>query len=427
MIIHVVEEGETLTEIAAEYDLSREYIQSQNELPDPDRLVPGQTIVIQYPAVSYTVQENDNLLDIAEANGITVVNLLQNNPDLNNRDYISPGESLVIRFAEEKLGPASITGYAYPFINRRTLLKTLPYLTYLTIFTYGFTSDGELVTIDDTDLIRIARDYGVAPIMMLSTLTPEGTFSNELAHALLSSEDLQNTLIENVLNNMREKNYFGLDVDFEFIYPEDKDAYVDFINKLRGTMNDNDFEVTVSLAPKTSDEQTGTLYEGHDYGALGGAANTVLLMTYEWGYTFGPPMAVSPINKVREVLDYAITRIPPEKIFMGLPNYGYDWPLPYVRGTTEASSIGNVAAVERALEFGVNIDYDGVSQAPFFYYTTAEGVEHVVWFEDARSMDAKLRLISEYGFRGGSYWNIMRFFPQNWLVVNALYDIRKII
>ncbi len=427
MTIHVVTKGETLQSIADQYGLSVDFIQGQNALPNPDNLVVGQTIVIQYPKTTYTVQENDNLIDIAETNDTTVVNILRNNPTLNTRDFIYPGETLVISFEEEKLGSTNLNGYAYPFINRRTLQQTLPYLTFLTIFTYGFTPEGALIPIDDSELISIARNYGVAPIMLLSTLTPEGTFSNALAHSLLTNEEVQDTLIQNILTNMKAKNYYGLDVDFEFIYPEDRDAYVDFINKLRIELNDNNFEVMVALAPKTSDDQPGTLYEGHDYAALGAAANTVLLMTYEWGYTYGPPMAVSPINKVREVLDYAITRIPPAKIYLGLPNYGYDWPLPFVRGTTEATSIGNVAAVERAAQYGATIQYDETSQAPFFYYTSEEGIEHVVWFEDARSMDAKLRLIFEYGFRGGSYWNIMRFFPQNWLVANALYDINRVL
>lgn len=89
----------------------------------------------------------------------------------------------------------------------------------------------------------------------------------------------------------------------------------------------------MALAPKTSSEQKGLLYEGKDYSGLGQAANGVLLMTYEWGYTYGPPMAVAPINKVKEVLDYAITQIDTNKISLGIPNYGYDWPLPYERGT----------------------------------------------------------------------------------------------
>ena len=50
---------------------------------------------------------------------------------------------------------------------------------------------------------------------------------------------------------------------------------------------------------------------------------------------------------------------------------------------------------------------------------------HEVWFEDARSIRAKLALIPEYGLRGVGYWNLMRDFPQNWRVLNALYRIRE--
>nr|WP_325258498.1 glycosyl hydrolase family 18 protein [uncultured Oscillibacter sp.] len=145
--------------------------------------------------------------------------------------------------------------------------------------------------------------------------------------------------------------------------------------------------------------------------------------SYEWGYTYGPPMAVAPLPNVRAVLDYAITEIPAEKIFLGVPNYGYDWPLPFVQGTTKAQSISNQRAIELAVQYGVAIEYDETAQSPFFHYTDAAGGVHEVWFEDARSMDAKLRLVAEYGFRGAGFWNLMRPFSQTWLVLDALYDI----
>ena len=137
-------------------------------------------------------------------------------------------------------------------------------------------------------------------------------------------------------------------------------------------------------------------------------------------------MAVAPINSVKKVLDYAITEIPPEKIFMGIPNYGYDWPLPFVRGLTKASSISNVGAVDLAREKGVEIKFDEEAMAPYFYYFGEDGAEHVVWFEDARSIYTKLMTAYDYGFIGISYWNIMKFFPQNWLVLSQLFDIYKI-
>ena len=107
------------------------------------------------------------------------------------------------------------------------------------------------------------------------------------------------------------------------------------------------------------------------------------------------------------------------------PTYGYDWPLPFVQGETRAQSISPQAALARARRYGAAIQYDETAQAPWFRYTDGDGVVHEVWFEDARSIRAKLALIPEYGLRGVGYWNLMRDFPQNWRVLNALYRIRE--
>ena len=127
-------------------------------------------------------------------------------------------------------------------------------------------------------------------------------------------------------------------------------------------------------------------------------------------------MAVAPVNKVRQVIEYAITEIPSAKIDMGIPNYGYDWPLPYEKGVTRARTIGNIEAVNIAVRYGAVIQYDEIAQTPYFNYTDEQQTEHEVWFEDVRSMQAKFRLISEYNLRGAGYWQIMRLFRANWLL-----------
>ena len=136
-------------------------------------------------------------------------------------------------------------------------------------------------------------------------------------------------------------------------------------------------------------------------------------------------MAVAPLPNVRAVLDYAVTEIPAEKIFLGVPNYGYDWPLPVDLGVTRATSISNQYAVELARRYGGSIQYDQTAQAPWFRYRDENGTQHEVWFEDARSIQAKLGLVKEYGLSGAGYWNLMRPFPQNWPVLNSAFLIRE--
>ena len=228
--------------------------------------------------------------------------------------------------------------------------------------------------------------------------------------------DIQQTLVDNLLKTMQEKGYEGINVDFEYILPEDKQRYVQFIRYLRERMAPNGYYVSVAVPPKIADDQPGLLYEGIDYQGIGEAADSVFLMTYEWGYTYGPPMPVAPIPSVRRVLDYAVTRIAREKIYMGLPNYGYDWPLPFERGVTKAETIGYLNAISTALSYAQPVHFEEKEKAPYILYETVAGQKHEIWFEDVRSMFSKLELIREYGFAGGGYWNLMRYFRANWLV-----------
>ena len=423
MDIHAVQPGETLYSIAQDYGVPMARLLDDNQLPNPTRLVVGQTLVIQYPLRTYTVRTGDTLLSIAQANGMTTRRLLRNNPVLRGETDIQAGQELVLSYRQEKEGTLSVNGYAYPYVDRGLLQRTLPYLTNLTPFTYGFTPQGTLVPLDDGPMLAAARQLEVAPLLHLSTLTEDGGFSNELAHAILTNQTAQNTLISNLLQILSDKGYRGLDVDFEYVYAQDADAYARFIARLREALAPRGLPVLVALAPKVFAGQPGLLYEGHNYRLLSQAADQVLLMTYEWGYTYGPPMAVAPIRNVRQVVEYALTEMSPEKIWLGIPNYGYDWILPYQRGR-KATSISNQYAVTLAGRYYASIRYDEQAQSPWFRYVDERGQEHEVWFEDARSIRAKLALIPEYGLYGAGYWNLMRPFPQNWLVLNALYDIR---
>ena len=135
-------------------------------------------------------------------------------------------------------------------------------------------------------------------------------------------------------------------------------------------------------------------------------------------------MAVAPINKVRQVVEYAITQIPRDKLDLGIPNYGYDWPLPYVQGETSARTIGNIQAIEIALNNGAQIKFDETAQTPYFNYTL-DGTNHEVWFEDVRSMNAKFSLLEEFGLRGMGYWQIMRLFLANWVLLENRFEIIK--
>ncbi|MCB2295360.1 LysM peptidoglycan-binding domain-containing protein [Clostridium algoriphilum] len=426
MIIHVVKKGENLYEISKLYGISYNKIASDNELTNPTQLVVGQTLVILQGTRKHKILAGQSLYMIAKMYGVTIANLYAANPIFNSSIIIYPGEIINIPSSTQKLGSLEVNAYALPGTNMDVLAKTLPNLTYLSIFSYQVQENGSLKGINDVPLIQAARRARVAPMMVITNLREGGGFDSALAHTILTNENIQNTLLDNIINTLKTKNYYGLDIDLEYIYPEDRENYNNFLRKTVNKLKPLGYPVTTALAPKPSGDIKGLLYEAHDYPVHGALVNHVILMTYEWGYTAGPPLAVSPINEVRKILNYAVTVIPSKKIFMGIPNYGYDWTLPYVKGTS-ATALGNVEAVNLALKVNAAIQYDYTSQAPFFNYYDSAGKKHVVWFEDARSMNVKLRTANEYNLGGVSYWTIGKYFPQAWLVQNSLYDIKKLL
>jgi len=230
-------------------------------------------------------------------------------------------------------------------------------------------------------------------------------------------------LIDTVIETMQARGYEGLDVDFEYIDPADAALYAYFLGELRPRVNALGYELYAALAPKSSADQPGVLYEGHDYGLIAQNVDAVLLMTYEWGYTYGPPMAVAPLASVRRVVDYALTEFPPEKALLGMPNYAYDWTLPFVSGSSRARLIGNEEAVRLAVREGAEIRFDTTAQTPWFSYTDAQERVHEVWFEDVRSVNAKFDLMESYNLRGLGYWNFMRPFTACFSLQNLRFEV----
>ncbi len=371
MLIYIVKSGDNIDSIASRFGVPADRVIYVNQLEYPYRLVVGQALLITIETI------------------------------ISGRNIIS-------------------NGFAYPFISPWVLGQTLPFLDELSVFSYGFTTEGELVlpALPTEWMINDALSEGTKPVLTLTPFGPDGQFNNYLIHRVLSDTTARNRLIRNLYETVLNQGYQGVNIDFEFILAEDRDLFTEFVRDVTCAVNELGYEVTVDLAPKTSADQPGVLYEGKDYPALGAAADRVLVMTYEWGYTYGPAMAVAPIDKVREVIDYAVTEIPREKINMGVPNYGYDWKLPYVRGESKAVTIGNIEAIQIALRNDSQIFYDETAQSPYFSYV-ADGITHEVWFEDARSMLAKYRLVREYGLHGIGCWQIMQLFRNMWIVAQG--------
>lgn len=288
MTIHVVASGESVGSIAEFYGVDPVRLAADNAVPSNGALAVGQTLVVQFPQEIHAVRPGETLYSIAKQYGVTVRSLWRNNWSLGGGTMLLPGRVLVVSYFGEKLGQTALNGYAYPFIEPPLLEAQLPYLTYLTPFTYGVTETGALLPLEDDALLSAARQRDARSVLHLSTLTESGQFDTDRGALVLTDDSVQDTLVETIRETVLHRGYAGVDVDFEYLPGKLASAYAAFLARLRRVLSPLGAFVWAALAPKTSGTQRGLLYEGHDYAAIGDAVDAVLLMTYEWGYTYQP-------------------------------------------------------------------------------------------------------------------------------------------
>ena len=231
-MIYVVQPGDTVFALARRFGVTQADITSVNQIPPPYDLVVGQTL------------------------------------------WIGPGTA-------PGSSDIQINGFAYPYISPWVLEQTLPYLNLLSVFSYGFTPEGDLLppALTDSRLLERAEANQVEAAMMLAPMGRDGSFSNLLIHQLLSNPEARTRLLSQVAETMGEKGYQELNLDFEYVLAGNRDEYSSFVEQAVEVLHPLGYRVSVDLAPKTAADQPGLLYEGLDYARLGAAADRLLLMT----------------------------------------------------------------------------------------------------------------------------------------------------
>ncbi len=377
MQIYIVRPGDTLRAIAGKFSLSAERLAYINQLNDPSRLTVGMALLI--PTAGKP-----------------------------------PARSM------------AVNAYAYPNISQSVLEEYAPSLSYLCPFTHMIDLQGQLSPLNDAMLLEKAAQSGIAPLLSVANLDPAGGFSSDIAHAILTREEAQNNFIRDCLRLLSEKGCIGVNLDLEYVYPFDRESYNQFLAFFSQRLHAEGYYLSTALAPKTSGRQEGLLYSAHDYAAHGRHADFCVIMTYEWGYLYGAPQAVSPVTRMREVLDYAVGQINPGKILLGFSNYAYNWALPWKQGEA-AVLLSNAAAQNLACSVGAEVKFDSAAMAPYFSYTDSSAQRHIVWYEDARSVQGRLQLVEDYSLMGISIWNINRPYRVLTELIQSSYVIDKFI
>jgi len=428
MEIYVVQEGDTIDAIAERFGVAVDRLAYDNGLSYPYTLLIGQALIIAYPKQVHVVQEGDSLQSIAELYQVSLMQILRNNSFLSEREYIYPGETLVISYNTER----SITtnGYVFAFIKQENLRKILPNLTYLSVFNYTAADRGEIIQYrEDESIIKIALEYGVAPLLMVSTLTTTGEPDVQTAYSILLNEEYQDRSINQFVELMKKKGYYGINMVFNYLDRSSLPIYNNFVRKVSQRLKQEGFIfiITINITQELLKEDF--LIEEIDYASLSPYVDGIIFLKFVWGANYDPPAPITNINYFERVIDFLVERIPSQRVMVGNPILGYDWQLPYIPNQSVATSMTLNAVQELAIETNSVIEFDEVSITPYFNYYQVLGVpvKHIVWFIDVRSINAINDIVKDHALEGSGIWNTMFYYPQLWTSINARFDIIKLI
>lgn len=416
MYVDVVRAGETLVQFAERNGVAADQVVALNGLSSRD-VVQGQAILV--PSNRYIVRPGDSFWRISEITGVPVAALQRANPG--GEQALYPGRP--IRIPEPTRRPAEVIGYlplTDPGVTAEQIRPWGAQLTWVAVFSHLITDQGTLPPIDDAAAIRVAYEVGAKPLMSIANMRPGGAFDPELATLIITDPGIRESVISNILRIVDEKGYAGVDSDIENIPRGLRQGYVNFLQELKGRLGDRPLNVAV---PPKWDEETFAYARGHDYAGIGRVADRVYLMNYEFHWVGGPPGPVAPLPETRRVMQYASSLMPTNKILNGISTTAYDWQLPDTPDN-RARPWPDDEAVAIAVRNGSPIQYDERAQTPWFRYTEA-GNEREVWFEDARSLMAKLRLIREIGLRGAGIWHLGAMNSQMPPLLSQFFSVQK--
>lgn len=405
VFIYEVRAGDSLYSIAMRYRTSPGRLRDINGLTR-DAVTIGQSLLI--PSRRYIVQPGDTPERITARTGVPWAEFgLSYTP--------APGEVITIPWRAP--WSAYVRGYL-PLINPGVTAANIgdwdEVLSDVCMFAHIYRADGTISPVEDREARDFARSVGAAPFACVANIGTGGVFDPDVVDALLRDPDVRAAAIRQTTTLITSGGYAGLDVDLERVAPEDRANYPEFLRQLGAQLT---VPLSIAVSPQTADRR----YEyaaGLDYALLGPVVDIMYLMAYDFHWVGGPPGAIAPMPNILEVLDYAAQAgVPGRKLVLGMPTTAYDWPLsgPEPRRGTAYSA---QRAVEIAVDNYAEIQYDAQAQAPWFRYTDASGVQREVWFEDARSLLAKVMMSRDRGLRGVGFWELSSAHPQAVTLVN---------
>lgn len=298
---------------------------------------------------------------------------------------------------------ASVLGYYTPDDASYQALTTYhDYLTGVSTDSFNMTTAGGVVGDVPTQALSYAKSHALATYACFSNFGTSD-FDPDLAHIILTNSSVRQKAVQNIVNTVKKNGYTGVNIDFESVMAGDRNALTSFVKSVSDALRPAGYQVIVSVPAKTEDDPSNGWSGAYNYAALGGYVDFLQVMTYDEHGPWSEPGSVASKGWIEDSLKFSVSQVAASKVLIGLPDYGYDWNLTTNREEDHHQIAGkNIAALLQ--KTGATVKWDAATSSPYFNYTDSQGSKHVVWYENARSIEEKAHLVPAYHLGGASVW-----------------------
>lgn len=288
---------------------------------------------------------------------------------------------------------------------------------------------GRVASSADAEVIEWARRSRI-PLMPLLV---NNQFQTAVAHAVLNDDQAQSLLLEQILETARTNRFYGIQLDFENIPAEDRDAFSRFAARLAKEFRRRHLKLSIAVpaplepapaglpaqalhhmvqgqagvTPAPSPWKPSAQAAAFDYRTLSNVADSVTVMTYDEYATAGQPGPIAGLPWVEACLEEALAAIPRKKLLLGVPLYFRHW-------SGKSVAEGSYSeALSLATRWKAKVESDLEQREKKFQFDDGHD-SHVVWLEDAESLKERLTLVTRYGLAGFSAWRLGQEDPAAW-------------
>ena len=277
-------------------------------------------------------------------------------------------------------------------------------LSHIAYFSYEVdTANGGYTTLrgwNTTPVIDYAHQRGVKVAL---TVTNFGAARNT---ELLTDTVKQRFLFTTLVQQLKSRNGDGVNFDFETVPAAQKGNMVDFCRRAVRMIKKELPEAEISLATPAVDWSSAW-----DYRSLSEICDYLIMMGYNYYWsgssTAGPvaPLTGETQNVTRSIDTYLSAGVPPEKLLLGVPWYGYDWPVVSSerKAATTGAGTSRIYTAAEDLSALHGKEFDQATGVPWISYTGSPDWRQL-WYDDSLSLSLKYALVQNKKLAGIGIW-----------------------